>query len=359
MMKKRSMFIAPLVLLTFVTTSCSSTATETTPTTEVSVEVVTVTTGTSIALPMATEPAQPRTEEIRFRSGDFELFGDLRLPAGEGPYPAVIMVHGSGSATRNGAVPFGPMIEIFQRHGYAVFSWDKPGSGKSTGRFDEGRGLSQRAAILADGVKVLVEHPVIDSTRIGLWGISQAGWVMPLALELTDDITFMIVISGGAEDSIEQTVYQFEQRFLSAGGTLEHVALIQQYGPQSLKTTSYAEYREAMEILIEIPGLDNIIELEIAEEDEWQPWPQDIDAFIDPMEIIEHTTIPVLAIFGELDKNIDPIQGAEAYEAALQAAGNQDYQIVVLPDSAHVFVTKPEYLETMELWLVGLSEGAK
>jgi dipeptidyl aminopeptidase/acylaminoacyl peptidase len=67
-------------------------------------------------------PGQPYVEEIRFRSGSFDLVGDLRIPAGDGAYPAIIMVHGDGPATRNGTVNYGQMIEIFQRNGYAVFS---------------------------------------------------------------------------------------------------------------------------------------------------------------------------------------------------------------------------------------------
>jgi pimeloyl-ACP methyl ester carboxylesterase len=322
-----------------------------------------------------TEPAQPRTEEIRFRSGDFELVGDLRFPAGDGPHPAIIMVHGSGSATRNGAVPFRPLIEIFQRHGYAVFSWDTPGKSQSTGQFDEGQRLTQRAEILAKGIEVLVEHPAIDSSRIGLWGISQAGWVMPMALELTDDVAFMIVISGGAEDSIEQMAYQYGQKVVCGGGSLEQAALVEQYGAQAMRTTSYAEYLEAMEILLEIPNINLYtgVTIEIVEEEEWKPWPRDIDSFIDPMEIIEHTTIPVLALFGELDKNIDPVQGAEGYEAALQAAGNQNYHVEVIPAAGHVLMPaktgcigefggtsySPRYLELMEEWLIGLGDGSE
>jgi pimeloyl-ACP methyl ester carboxylesterase len=179
---------------------------------------------------------------------------------------------------------------------------------------------------------------------------------MPLALELTDDVAFMIVVSGGAEDSIEQLVYMFGQQLLSTGTPLEEVARFEQYGAQALKATTYVEYREAMEILLAIPDVERVIDLEMAAESEWQLWPRDIDAFLDPMEIIERTTIPLLVIFGELDKNIDPVQGAEAYETALQTAGNEDYQIVVIPGSAHVFVTVPAYLETLEAWLQHLSE---
>lgn len=309
-------------------------------------------------------------QEVSFKSNGFKLVGDLRLPAVGDTHPAVIMVHGSGDATRNGAVPFAPMIEIFLRNGYAVFSWDKPGSGESSGAFDGEHMLAQRATILADGIEFLAGHPAIDSNRIGLWGISQAGWVMPLALDLSDDAAFMIVVSGGAEDSIEQMTYQVSQRVICDGGSLGQAALVEQYGSQAARTTSYAAYREAMDILIGIPGVNEYAGLEIAEEDDWQPWPRDIDAFIDPMDTMEHTTIPVLAFYGELDRNIDPVQGAEAYEAALQTAGNQDYHIEVIPGVGHVLMpTKtgcigesggsgyaPEYLNMMEEWLTHLSE---
>jgi pimeloyl-ACP methyl ester carboxylesterase len=266
-------------------------------------------------------------------------------------------------------------MEIFLRNGYAVFSWDKPGSGESTGRFNR-RGewdvLTRRAAILADGIEVLAEHPEIEPDRIGLWGISQAGWVMPKALELSDHVAFMIVVGGGAEASPEQMAYLFGQKVACGGGSAEQAALVEQYRAQSFNATSYDEYREAMGILIEIPRFELYtgVTLKIAEEDDWKPYTRDTDRFFDPMEVIGHTTIPVLAFFGELDKNIDPFQGAEAYEAALQKARNQDYQVVSIPGVAHTLVpaetgcldeswgTKlaPEYLETMGAWLQHLSQ---
>ena len=288
-------------------------------------------------------------EEIKFRSGKFRVVGDLRMPEGDGPHPAIIMVHGSGEATRDGRVPFTPMIEIFLRNGHAVFSWDKPGSGKSTGHLEHE--LTHRAAILADGNKVLAEHPNIDPDRIGLWGLSQAGWVMPLALEMSEDVAFMIVVSGGAEDSIEQMAFQVGQQAITFGASEEQSALVEQHWPKIANAENYAEYRQAVEILLEIPGVKSYTGLALSEEKNWKPWPRDIDAFINPMEVIEHTTIPMLVFFGELDKNIDPVQGVEAYEAALQKAGNPDYQIEFLLGEAHVFVTNPDYLKILETWL--------
>jgi hypothetical protein len=312
-----------------------------------------------------------QVEEIQFRSGKFRLVGDLRMPLGNGPHPAVIMVHGDGPTTRDGyPTTYQPVLELFLRNGYAVFSWDKPGSGESTGALNHV--ITERADILADGIEVLAEHPSIDKTRIGLWGISQAGWVMPMALERTDKADFMIVVSGGGENGIEQMAYQVGQVVACRGGAAEEAALADQSWSRAFGATSYDEYRTAAETLLEIPGVQADTGLRITEESKWKALgtrTQNPNAFFDPMDILEQTTIPVLAFFGELDKNIDPVQGAAAYEAALQQAGNQDYQVETIPDVAHTLVPAktgclnetwgsklaPEYLEALETWLQRLA----
>ena len=295
-----------------------------------------------------------QVEEIQFRSGKFKVVGDLLIPTEGELHPAIIMVHGDGPARRDGAVPFRPTMELFLRNGYAVFSWDKPGSGESTGEINNA--LTQRAEILVDGIKVLIDHPSIDPDHIGVWGISQAGWVMPLALEQSDDIRFMVVVSGGAEDGIEQGAYYAGQQVLKRGGTEEQAALADKFYSQRAKATSYNEYREAMEVLVSIPQVQDQYQFQIAEEHEWKPRSRKFDSFIDPMDIIEHTTIPMLVFFGELDENIDPVQGAAAYEVALQKAGNQDYQVITIPGARHVFVSLPEYLEPLEAWVQHLAQ---
>ncbi len=310
-----------------------------------------------------------RVQEVSFKSGDFNLKGDLRIPIDGEIHPAVVLVHGSGSATRDGAVYLEPLIEVFLRNGYAVFSWDKPGSGESTGEFEGGKTLTQRANILEDGIKALREHPGINTEGIGLWGISQAGWVMPMVIDRMDNPAFMIVVGGGGEDSVEQMAYQVGQKVICDGGTQEQAALVEQYWPQWIKTTEYEEYREAVEILMAIPSVQEYTGLNITEENNWNPWPRDTDAFIDPMEYIETTAIPVLIFYGELDKNVDPVQGATAYYEALEKAGNQHYRIEVIPGAGHVLTPVQtgcigeysgrdyvsQYLEILEEWLQQIS----
>lgn len=305
-------------------------------------------------------------KDIEFRSGDFRLVGDLHLPEGIGPHPAVIVVHGDGPQTRTSTPGTGDVTRVFGDAGFAVFAWDKPGSGDSTGEFAEGETLRQRAAILADGVRALGEHPKIDAGRIGLWGLSQAGWVMPLALELTDDVAFMIVVSGGGEDGIEQTGYRLGQQLVCQGLSPNEGRLVVEYFPQSAKGPTYSAYAEAMEVLVRIDGWESFAGPSVRTEDEWQPWPTDIDAYFDPMTVIERATMPVLAVFGEQDRYVDPIQGAAAYEAALRSAGNPDYQVELIPGVGHTMktqstmcgsggATSQRYLELIQQWAAKLS----
>ena len=308
-------------------------------------------------------------QEVSFQVKGFNIVGDLRMPLAGDKHPAIIMVHGSGNATRHGAVPFEPLIEIFLRQGFAVLSWDKPGSGSSTGEFETGYTLTGRAEILVEAAKLLSNNPNIRSSLIGLWGISQAGWVMPIALNKTGDISFMIVVSGGAEDSIEQQAYLVSQVVACEGGSIEQIEHTDFYWSQMSKATNYNDYREAVDILINIPAVIAYSGLTASDESQWRAWPREIDAFFNPMDVIRHTTIPMLVFYGELDKNIDPAQGALAYETALQEAGNNNYLVKVIEDAGHILTPAttgclsesvssdyvPEYLNTLEDWISDLN----
>lgn len=305
-------------------------------------------------------------KDIRFRSGDFEVVGDLHLPDGPGPHPAVIIVHGDGPQTRTSTPGTSTVRDIFGEEGYAVFVWDKPGSGDSTGEFEQGQTLRQRAAILAAGVELLKAHPEIDKDRIGLWGISQAGWVMPLTLESTDDVAFMVVVSGGGEDSIDQLSYQLGRNVICNGLSEEQGRLVEEHFPPTAKGPTYQDYLEAMDVLVEIEGWENFAGPEMRTEEEWQPWPADIDAYFDPMTVVERTTIPVLAVFGAMDRYVDPVQGAAAYETALEAAGNPKSHVELIPDAGHTMLEQASmcsggssrsarYLELLEQWVNQLS----
>ena len=303
-------------------------------------------------------------QKISFKSKDFFIAGDFITPDEGNLHPVIMMIHGSGYATRDGAVPFNPLIEIFLRNGFAVLTWDKPGCGESRGNFYNE--ISERANIILDALKVLNKNTSMDNSKIGLWGISQAGWVMPKALGKTNEIAFMVVVGGGGEDSIEQFAYQVGQVVARDGGSQEEIENAEKYWSQMSKASTYNEYREAADVLVNIPSVIEYTGLTIVEENNWSARSRDEDSFYDPMVDIKLINIPMLVLYGELDKNVDPVQGAGAYQNAFNISGNEDYQIEVIEGAGHIltpaitgyigeFISNeyvPEYLEILEQWLL-------
>ncbi len=168
-----------------------------------------------LLLPACAAPASPASfgpvEELTFQSGPFKVVGDLRLPVGSGPFPVVLFVHGSGPAHRTGTLGlYLPIMERMLQAGFATFAWDKPGTGESTPEIDESDPnlRHMRAQILLDAIELMKTRPDIDPTRIGVWGVSQAGYVIPIALTQTKDIAFVICVSCPGESGIDQTGYQ-------------------------------------------------------------------------------------------------------------------------------------------------------
>lgn len=144
-------------------------------------------------------------ENVRFPSQDRSLAGTVVRPLGVGPAPGVVFVHGSGPATRNDYLEWS---YFFAAHGVAALMYDKQGAGESTGDWEEAR-FSDLAADAAAAVRTLKTHEGVDSTRIGLSGGSQGGWVAPLAArDLGSDVAFLIVTGGGPVTPREQEHYR-------------------------------------------------------------------------------------------------------------------------------------------------------
>ena len=115
-----------------------------------------------LVISCARQAQQSRTEEIVFHSGSFKVVGDLRLPAGRGPHPVVVFVHGDGPNDRTAGGTYSPIMERMERAGYATFAWDKPGTGESNGQINRSRLGEQRAQIVLDAIEVLKAHPDIN-----------------------------------------------------------------------------------------------------------------------------------------------------------------------------------------------------
>ena len=314
-------------------------------------------------------------EEIGFTAGGFSLKGVLVKPEASGPFPAVIFIHGDGPINRTMLGYYVPIWEKFVEAGYACMSWDKPGVGKSTGGFGDNTLFHDRASIAAEAVRFLGAREDIDGKRIGLWGISQAGYIMPLATSLTDNISFMIAVSCPGMNSIEQGAYFIEKQLIDEGVEFQEAGKCAEYYLKSRYAKSYDEYFKYVELLGKQPYLKRTGWAEITPEDRYAPLQPDSQSLFNPVSVLEEITFPVLAVFGEKDTQIPPEISAEAYRDALQKTGNEHFKVIMFPDADHVIFNTitgslkewedkfrnqhmdyaPGYLDTMAVWLEGLT----
>src|SRR5262249_61237218 len=125
-------------------------------------------------------------EDVRFRSGDIQLTGIVMGPRRKGKHPAIVLVHGSGAENREYMLPW---ARFLIRQGMVVLGYDKRGVGGSTGDWNTAS-FDDLAGDVVAAVEYLKKRSDIDPAQIGLLGISQAGWIMPLAAVWSKDIAF-------------------------------------------------------------------------------------------------------------------------------------------------------------------------
>lgn len=175
----------------------------------------------------ATRCCPVRSEPFSFQSAGVQLRGTLYLPPGEGRFPALVWVHGSGRSERHQAMHF-PIF--LASEGYAALAYDKRGVGASGGSYAMPDGstfgiefLARRSRDVLEAVRALRRRPEIDPNRVGLFGISQAGWVIPKAAR-SPEVAFTVIFSGGATQlSLEDKHSRWSGETFATGGTVDEV----------------------------------------------------------------------------------------------------------------------------------------
>jgi pimeloyl-ACP methyl ester carboxylesterase len=151
--------------------------------------------------------AAPRIEEVAVPSHGVVLAGSLVL-SGEQPIRAgVVFIHGSGKQARNL-----DLAKKFAAHGIAALVYDKRGAGQSGGEYEGDQSVSgPNIQLLADdaaaALAVLADHPALKGVPTGLAGISQAGWIAPLAAANNPRAKFLVLWSGPVCKVSEEDIY--------------------------------------------------------------------------------------------------------------------------------------------------------
>lgn len=133
--------------------------------------------------------------DVRIDTGNGVLDAVLAAPRdADRPTGVVLFVHGDGPVDATSGGFYRPIWEDLARAGYASLSWDKPGVGGSTGEWLD-QSLADRAAEVEAVMDWAARQPGVDPSRIGLWGASQGGWVVPAVAARRDDVAFAILVS--------------------------------------------------------------------------------------------------------------------------------------------------------------------
>lgn len=302
------------------------------------------------------EPKKPypyKEEEVLYPNAKagIEIGGTLTLPKGTGPFPAVLLITGSGAQNRNeellGHKPFLVLSDYLTRRGIAVLRVDDRGVGTSTGDFAKSTSADFATDVLA-GVAFLKSRADIQHSRIGLIGHSEGGLIAPMVAAQSPDVAFIVLMAGpgvsGAAILAEQ-----QALILKAGGTPETEL---RANDEAMKKTFAVLHEEpdaakARPRLIQI-NKDYAATLPADKRAEYEKsLDQAVDAMngawmryfltYDPAPTLRKVTCPVLALFGELDLQVPPKQNEPPMAAAFKAGKNPDYTVRVLPGLNHLF----------------------
>jgi uncharacterized protein len=282
-------------------------------------------------------------EDVTYESGGVTLAGTLTRPNGDGPFPALLLLSGSGPQDRDeqifGHRPFAVIADHLSRRGCAILRVDDRGVGKSTGRLADAT-MDDLAADALAGIRFLRARKEIDPKRLGILGHSEGAVVGPLAATKSGEVRLLVLLAPPAVPGKE---------ILYAQG--EAIARASGVPPEGIERNRVMQTR-IVETIIGASGADEArreLEAVIAEVPEAQRasaraqiasfTSPNLKSFlaVDPQALLRKLRVPLLALFGEKDLQVLPSQNAGPLEAALKAAGNSDYQVRILPGLNHLF----------------------
>ncbi len=164
------------------------------------------------------------TQQFEFVSNGNRLSGFLDVPTGGGARAMMVIIHGYGKTDVAGRTSYYDLRSRFTQLGISTLIWDKPGCGKSEGTFDADQPVESSAGEVLDAIRHARESKLPGSQKIGLWGISRAGWIAPLAITRDPKIAFWISVSG--TDDKENFPYLLESNLRIEGRTEAEIKLL-------------------------------------------------------------------------------------------------------------------------------------
>ncbi len=297
-------------------------------------------------------------KEVTFNSGNITLAGTLTIPKGEGKFPAVILITGSGPQNRDeevfGFKVFGVLADHLSSNGIAVLRYDDRGIGGSAGDMDTSTTEHFAEDALA-AFKFLEKHPKIHTKKIGVLGHSEGAIVGAMLAAKQKNVAFLIYMAGPAVkgkeiilsqvkamiDSVEmsesdkKSALELQRRILDAviqGKDLEPFKEeILNFRIQQLKQYDKSGAPIKPEFIDNIKqGIDRELYTLSG------PWYKFFLSY-NPQDALKKVKCPVLALFGGKDQQILLDLNRAPLENALAKAKNKNFTIKVFPNANHLF----------------------
>jgi len=288
--------------------------------------VLTVESGYRSLPPLPDLPQPDRTvvdggmarEEIDFPVRDTVLRGTVLSPREPGRYPALVLVHGAGPGHRADLIE---TAEHLTRTGMVTLVYDKRTVGYAAAT-NRDFGLLADDALAA--IDLLRRRGDVDPARTGLWGISEGGWVVPIAAARAPErVAFAVLVSAPVVSPSEQVAWGLATglaRLGAPGGLTSAAVTVLGFGGPN-----YVDH--------------------------------------DPLPALEQTRQPVLALYGTRDTAVPVVDSARKLASALDRASNRTYTIRFFAGADHGLRIDaqfaPEYLATIAAWVHGLPGTAR
>jgi dienelactone hydrolase len=279
------------------------------------------------------------------------LAGTILMPAGAGPFPAVVMVTGSGPQNRNeellGHKPFLVITDYLARHGIASLRYDDRGIAGSTGNF----AASTSADFANDAqaaVAFLRKQPGIASGHVGIIGHSEGGLIAPIVAARDTNVAFIVLLAGPGLPGDSILLLQGELIAKASGAPQAMIDT-----NLAVNTRLYAAVKGASDSADAVARVNSVTDRMVASLPAAQqsqartqlqtvkaqvlaPWMQYFLKY-DPRTALRQVRVPVLALGGSLDLQVPPKQDLAAIDTALTRAGNRDHEVKELPGLNHLF----------------------
>jgi pimeloyl-ACP methyl ester carboxylesterase len=296
-------------------------------------------------------PARPFPyveEEVTFSGGaeGTALAGTLTLPRGDRPFPAVLLVAGSGPQDRDESLanhrPFLLIADALTRRGIAVLRYDKRGVGKSTGNPDTATTMDLAADAKA-ALAFLKSRKEIDGSRIGLLGHSEGAIIAPYLAGHSKEVKWLVLLAAPATTG-EQTLLNQSELIGRAGGLSDE----QLEASLGFDKAAYALVRkekdpgvlaEKLVALVKETGLDAALPpaaLETQLRMLASPWFRFFLEY-DPLPNLKAVDCPVLALYGQKDLQVTPKANLPLLQRALHESANAPVEARELPELNHLF----------------------